>query len=65
MKKFKFTGELLKETERAYLINDGTGETWYPKSQVKKTTKCGGANVGKYYEFECPQWLAEKKGIIK
>jgi hypothetical protein len=48
-------GELRHETERAYLVFDGSKEVWLPKSQVENN----GDGT-----FAMPEWLAFEKGLI-
>ena len=49
-------GEIVKETERALLIDFGQDEPeWFPKSQITDN---------KHGTFEIPRWLAEEKGAI-
>ena len=47
--------ELVKETEGAYLINDGTVECWIPKSLVEKTDDGF---------FVMPEWLAIREDLV-
>jgi hypothetical protein len=56
----EFYGELRDETDAAYLIHDGINKVWLPKSQVKNKRQISGHD----FEFEIPEWLAKKKGII-
>lgn len=49
-------GELRHETERAYLIFDGTREVWVPKALVEYDTRDK--------VFTMPEWLAEREGLI-
>lgn len=53
---FEFSGELIHETDDAYLVSDGDEEYWLPKSQTDYNKQDG--------TFSVPVWLAEKKGII-
>lgn len=48
--------EIKAETERAYLIFDGTKTGWVPKSQVEYDQKHG--------VFTMPTWLAKDKEFI-
>jgi hypothetical protein len=52
--------EILRETEEALFIFDGTERVWLPKSQVKysELNKNGEAMI------LVPEWLAVKKGLI-
>jgi hypothetical protein len=47
------TAELRRETEKAWLVFDGSKEVWLPKSQVERER-----NV-----FTMPSWLAGEKGL--
>lgn len=49
-------GELRRETERAFLIFDGTREAWLPKALVEHDPTDG--------TFAMPEWLAKDKGLI-
>jgi hypothetical protein len=49
-------GELRRETDRAFLIFDGTKEVWLPKSLVEHDAQDG--------TFAMPEWLALDKGLI-
>jgi hypothetical protein len=51
---FDFAAEIRHETDKAYLLFDGTKEGWVPKSQTENH------NDG---TFTIPQWLAEKVGF--
>lgn len=52
------TVELRRETEKAWLIFDGTKEAWLPKSQAEIE------RAGKAYTATMPEWLAKEKGLI-
>lgn len=49
-------GELRRETERAFLIFDGTKEVWLPKALVEHDASDR--------TFAMPEWLAKEKGLI-
>ena len=53
--------ETLKETDKAYLVNDG-GEVaqWVPKSQIDVVVQ----REGKPTLILVPEWLACEKGFI-
>lgn len=59
-KTIEFSAEIIHETDKAYLLSDGTDEFWMPKSQIKSERDLGDGNV----ELEIPEWLAEDKGIV-
>jgi hypothetical protein len=46
--------ELIRETELAYLINDGEIECWVPKSLTEHDGE----------SFTMPEWLAQEKGLV-
>lgn len=52
---FEVAAEIRHETQVAYLLFDGTKETWVPKSQVENN------NDG---TFTMPTWLEEKIGFV-
>jgi len=56
----EFYGQLKRETDDAYLVNDGIEDIWIPKSQVESARLISGED----WEFEIPLWLAEKEGIV-
>lgn len=58
-----FTGELIRETEAAYLINDGHEDIWLPKSQMEDEELDVKDGVV-YLHFCIPEWLALEKGMI-
>lgn len=49
-------GELRRETDKAFLIFDGTKEVWLPKALVEHDAAEG--------TFAMPEWLALDKGLI-
>ena len=49
---------LKHETPKAYLVENGEGEMWLPKSQVELYDQPGGAVL------TMPYWLAKEKGLI-
>ena len=51
----EIAAEIRHETEKAYLLFDGTREAWVPKSQVENN------NDG---TFTMPTWLAERAEFI-
>ena len=52
---FEVAAQIRHETEKAYLLFDGTKEAWVPKSQVENHQDG---------TFTLPQWLAEKVGFV-
>jgi hypothetical protein len=53
-KLFDFAAELKHETEKAFLVNDGTADHWLPKH----FTENNGDGT-----FTIPEWMAVEKGI--
>lgn len=51
----EIAAKIRHETDKAYLLHDGTNEAWVPKSQVENN------NDG---TFTMPLWLAQDKGFI-
>lgn len=51
--------KLLRETAAAWLIDDGTGEHWFPKSQGELYQQADGT-----YELFGEEWIMKKKGLI-
>ncbi len=52
----EIAADLKHETEKAYLIDGGSGkEIWIPKSQAEKNEDG---------TFTMPEWLAKAKGLI-
>jgi hypothetical protein len=52
---FDLAAKLLHETEKGYLLDDGTVKEWVPKSMVEKNDDG---------TFTMPEWLAKEKGFI-
>ena len=52
---FEVAAQIRHETEKAYLLFDGTKEAWVPKSQVEDNRDG---------TFTLPVWLAEKVGFV-
>lgn len=48
--------ELRHQTERAFLLFDGTKEVWVPKALVEYDTRDK--------VFTMPEWLAQREGLI-
>jgi len=48
------------ETERAWLINDGTGTHWIPKSQAEIYEKRSDGTIDMFVE----EWILKEKGLI-
>lgn len=52
---FDLTAKIKAETDKAWLLTDGTKEAWVPKSQVEKNSDG---------TFTMPEWLAKEKEFI-
>jgi len=52
---FDVAAQLKAETEKAFLIFDGTRTVWIPKSQVEKNDDG---------TFTMPIWLAKEKDLL-
>jgi hypothetical protein len=59
--KIEICAEIKRETDRAFLVNDGTTDKWIPKSEVE-TDQDGGP--GDAIIFTMPEWLVYDKGFI-
>jgi hypothetical protein len=59
----EFCGEIKWETEKAFMVYDGTNEVWIPKSKVISKRRVSSGD-GADFIFEIPEWLARDKGII-
>lgn len=51
----EIAADLRRETEKAYLLYDGSKEAWVPKAQVENNSDG---------TFSMPEWLAMDKGFI-
>jgi len=47
--------DLIRSTDEAYLVSDGTKEVWLPKSQ---------ATDNEDGTFDVEEWLAFKEGLV-
>lgn len=50
-----------RETDKAFLVQDGTKEIWIPKSQIELDQDGG---VGDTVVVTMPEWLAIEKELI-
>lgn len=48
-------GRVVRETEKAWLVDDGAREVWLAKSLVEKNPDG---------TFTMPEWLANEKGLL-
>lgn len=51
--------ELLRETEKAWLIDDGSKEVWMPKSQGEMFRQTDGSHT-----LFAEEWIRKTKGLI-
>lgn len=51
----KIAADLRHETDKAFLLFDGSKEAWVPKAQVENNSDG---------TFSMPEWLAMDKGFI-
>jgi RNase P/RNase MRP subunit p29 len=51
----EISAELVRETDKSFLLNDGDREVWVPKSRCNW--------IGKHL-WEMPEWLAKDRGLI-
>lgn len=56
----EITCDVLRETDKAYLVHNGEIEAWIPKSQVSDESE----SLGEITSIFIPEWLAEKSGLI-
>jgi hypothetical protein len=55
--------EVLKETERSFLLLIDGEEIWIPKSQVNNPDVIGQGELD--VEIEVTEWIARQKGIVE
>ena len=53
--------EVVKYTEKAFYLSDGSKEAWVPKSQLRYTEK---PLEGDAIAFIMPEWIAVDKGFV-
>lgn len=53
------TVTFVRESERAWCVNDGTKDVWIPKSKGELERQARGV-----CELTIPEWLAKEKGLI-
>ena len=51
----KIQADLVRETQLAYLLNDGSKKSWVPKTQVEDNEDG---------TFSIPEWIAIDKGFL-
>ena len=59
--KLYFEVKLIRESERAILVEHKREEVWLPKSQVEWKED---AAIGEEFEVLVPVWLARQNGMI-
>lgn len=57
--KWAVTGRVVRETQKALLLEDDVGQEWLPKSKVKVREAKGGL-----VEVLMPEWLAKEKRYV-
>jgi hypothetical protein len=50
---------LIRETEKAWLLDTGTSEIWFPKSQGEIYQRSDHT-----YDLFAEEWIMKKKGLI-
>lgn len=55
---------VIKETEKALLLNDGKIESWVPKSLVEDMSFHKETDIQKTCTVTMPEWLAIDKGFV-
>lgn len=58
-----YTLDVVTQTDRAFLVTDGSVEVWLPKSQTKTIASAVDARGVEVIELEIPDWLAEERGL--
>lgn len=57
----EISGEVRRETTKAYLWWDGKVEAWVPKSQISDLTEERDGSISSIF---IPEWLALEKGFL-
>jgi hypothetical protein len=62
----EFEGELICDTDMAYLFNIEDKEVWLPISQIQHMEKVAPpkGELTEWFVFEIPEWLAYAKDLI-
>ena len=55
--RFELTVEILKKTDKAVFIDDGTIKAWIPLYQIETEDEI---KVGKVITISVPEWLGER-----
>lgn len=61
VKEVEIEGRVKKETERAYLFDNGKVEAWVPKSAVTDQSE---DDRGVIESIFIPEWMATDKGLV-
>ena len=56
--------QVRRQTDKAWLIYDGTKEVWLPTSQITDHTTTQGLFGEKITSVFVPVWLATEKGLV-
>lgn len=51
--------KLIRETSKAWLLDDGTAEIWFPKSQGDLDPRADGT-----WDLFAEEWILKEKGLI-
>ncbi len=52
---------VVRETDHAWLIDNGSHQVWVPTSQISETDE---DTAGKVISVYLPEWLAIEKGLV-
>lgn len=55
--------EVLRETDKAFLLKIGDEETWMPRSQIAPEDEEGMRAGDSDFEIGISEWIAKEKGI--
>lgn len=59
--KFELAAEVLKKTDKAIFVNDGTVNAWIPLSLIETDDEI---EVGRTITVLVPEWLGTDKGFV-
>ena len=57
----EITAEVIKETDKSFVLSDGDTKEWFPKSELDHSPN---PQIGDTVCFEMPEWLAIEKGFV-
>jgi hypothetical protein len=60
---FSFKVEAI--TAKALCVDDGLGEMWLPKSQIKFNGDIDAIEVGDQIDLQVSDWIAKQKGLLE